>query len=612
MGLQEESSKDLNIILATDCGSTTSKARFFKKINGEYRYVTSGEAPTTVEAPFEDVTYGITNAIKEVEELTGHRIMGAKGIITPSNGSNIGVDLYITTSSAGGGLQMMCSGVIRSMTAESAERASLGAGAIVMDVLAIDDGRPIHEKIRRVRMLRPDIILVAGGTDGGTIDLVTSMAEIVASADPKARFGAEYSLPVIYAGNKDAVASIKDILEKKYALVVVPNVRPTMDMENPEPTRDAIHECFMEHVMSHAPGYDKLMKWTPIPILPTPAGEGRMFQTIAKMYNANVIGVGLGGATTNIYSIFDGRFVRTVSANLGMSYSVGNVLKQTGVENIIRWLPFEIDEIALRHKLYNKMFRPTTIPSTLENLLVEHAIAREALRMGFIHHRFLARPLQGMQRDQKKMEANILAQQEIQDTFIDMKRLQWLGGTGGLLSHAPRRIQSALVLIDGFQPEGVTKLAQDSVFMMPHLGVLSTVSPKAAMDIFEKDCLVRLGTCITPLGQPKDLTGAEEVASFTFEMPDGSKVEKHSTYGTIEVIPLPEGANAKVEIRPTSRFDFGQGSGKTLDLTVEGGVAGIIIDARGRPIHFPEDDQKRIKQINEWFNALNAYPPLEK
>ena len=141
-------------ILATDCGSTTSKARFFKKIGDEFRYITSGEAPTTVEAPYEDVTLGVRNAVREIEELTGHKLLSPEGIITPSKSENEGVDLYITTSSAGGGLQMQVAGIIRTMTAESAERAALGAGAIVMDVLAIDDGREPWEKIERMRFLR--------------------------------------------------------------------------------------------------------------------------------------------------------------------------------------------------------------------------------------------------------------------------------------------------------------------------------------------------------------------------------------------------------------------------------------------------------------------------
>ena len=133
--------KNPKSILATDCGSTTTKAILIELHDNEYRLVVRGEAPTTVEAPFENVIMGVINAITEVEELAGRTILNKDHkIITPQDGDT-GVDVYVSTSSAGGGLQMMVAGVVRSMTAESAERAALGAGAIVMDVIASNDKR---------------------------------------------------------------------------------------------------------------------------------------------------------------------------------------------------------------------------------------------------------------------------------------------------------------------------------------------------------------------------------------------------------------------------------------------------------------------------------------
>ena len=592
----------IKIILATDCGSTTSKARFFKKIGSEYRFVASGEAPTTVEAPFEDVTLGVKNAVREIEELIGHRMLAPEGIIHTKS-ENEGVDLYVTTSSAGGGLQMMVAGVVKSMTAESAQRAALGAGAIVMDVMAVDDGRKLHEKIDRIRYLRPDMILVAGGTDGGTISHVVEISELIDAADPKPRLGAAFQLPIVYAGNKYAQQYITENLDKKFALKIVDNIRPVLEMENSEPARNAIHELFMEHVMSHAPGYDKLMKWTPVPIMPTPAAEGRMFRVIAETYKANVIGVGLGGATTNVYSIYDGKFVRTVSANLGMSYSICNVLKEAGVKNIMRWVPFDLDEVEARNSLRNKMIRPTTIPQTINDLAVEHATAREALRLGFAHHKLLARPLRGIQRS--RTIADIFEQRMFEETYIDMLKIDWLAGTGGLLSHAPRRAQAALMLIDGFLPEGITKLAQDSVFMMPHLGVLSTVHPKAAIEIFEKDCLVRIGTCIAPRGAGVE---GEEALRITIKMPDGSVTEEHVKFGSIKKVQLNETERAEITIEPARNLDVGSGPGHKRAAVIEGGVVGIIIDARGRPLTLPTDEKERKQKLVEWFKALEAYP----
>jgi uncharacterized protein (TIGR01319 family) len=605
MGIEADK---VGAILATDCGSTTSKARFFKRFGDEYRYVTSGEAPTTVEAPYEDVTLGVRNAVREVEELTGHKLLAPDGIIFPSRSENEGVDLYITTSSAGGGLQMQVAGIIRTMTAESAERAALGAGAIVMDVLSIDDGREPWEKIERMRFLRPDMILLAGGIDGGSISHIVELAEYIKAANPQHRLGAKFKLPIVYAGNKSARPQVDKILGGNFAVQMVENVRPVLEVENPEPARDSVHQLFMEHVMSHAPGYDKLMKWTPVPIMPTPAAEGAMFRTFAEAHNANLIGVGLGGATTNVYSVYDGRFVRSVSANLGMSYSICNVLKEASLDNILRWLPITIDRTEVRDRLRNKMIRPTTIPQTLEQLVVEHAVAREALRLGLDHHRSIARPLLGARREMTMEER--MMEQDRTKTYIDMLKIDWVGGTGGLLSHAPRRVQSALVLMDGFQVEGVTRLFQDSVFMIPHLGVLSTIHPKAALDVFEKDCLVMLGTCVAFSGKLTEKDYGKKIGDMTIKMPDGEVLEKEIEYGTVQRIKLGEGGVAEIDVRPSSSFRLSAqtGIGRRFTTKVDGGVVGILIDARGRPIDLPHDDEARRRKLREWFTALEAYP----
>ena len=595
--------KEMQYILATDVGSTTTKARFFHRRNGEWRFLVAGEAPTTVETPYEDVTLGVRNAVREVEELTGHRILSldGSGIAVPYDGK-VGVDLYCTTSSAGGGLQMMVAGLIKTMTAESANRAALGAGAIVMDVIARDDGRKTYQKIKRIRSLRPDMILLAGGTDGGATAHVIEIVELIKAAEPKPRLGVAFELPIVYAGNKFLRPQVEKLMDEDFALTMVDNLRPVLEVENTEPSRRAVHELFMEHVMSHAPGYLKLMKWTDVDIMPTPAGEGMAMQLIASTYKRNVLGVGLGGATTNVYSIVDGRFVRSVSANLGMSYSITNVMKAAGVENIMRWLPFKLDDEDVASRLMNKMIRPTTIPQTLEDLIVEHSVAREALRLGLEHHKTIATRLKGIQLQRTISD---MFDQALEETYIKMMVIDIIAGTGGLLSHAPRRVQSMFILMDAFQPEGVTRMFQDSVFMMPHLGVLSTVYREAAWSIFDKDCLVRLGTAIAPAG-----TGSPGKPAMTLvlEMPDGETMKEELKFGDIKRINLAERQEAKAIITPHKGYDVGDGPGHKVESTVMGGVAGIILDARGRPLRLPEEEGARKETLLKWFRALELYP----
>ena len=598
--------KEIRSIIATDCGSTTTKAILIEKRDDEYRLIIRGEAPTTVEAPVEDVTAGVINAITEVEELAGRRLLDNGQIIKPQQDES-GVDLYISTSSAGGGLQMMVAGVVRTLTAESAERAALGAGAIVMDVIASNDKRLPHEKIERIRALRPDMILLSGGVDGGTTSHVIELAEIIAAANPTARLGIGYELPVIYAGNKDASNLIAEELEGKMSLEIVDNLRPVLEHENLMPTRLKIQDQFLEHVMAHAPGYGKLIDWTDAPIMPTPGAVGAIMQAVADQQKIQVVGVDIGGATTDVFSVFKNRaggatFNRTVSANLGMSYSISNVLAEAGLERILRWVPFEIDQADLRNRIRNKTIRPTTIPQTLQELIVEQAIAREALRLAFEQHKQLAVELRGTQQQRTISEA--FAQSEGGGTLVNMFGLDMIVGSGGVLSHAPRRQQAMLMMIDAFQPEGITRLAVDSIFMMPQLGVLAQVNQEAATQVFERDCLVHLGTCIAPVGAAKP---GETCLSISVEQSEKETIIEDVPFGQLRLYPLGVGQNAKVSLQPDRRFDVGANRGHPVETEVTGGVVGLVVDTRGRPFEVSPAPKLRVADLKKWTEALGVY-----
>lgn len=601
--------KDINVVIATDCGSTTTKAILIEKREGEYRLIVRGEAPTTVEAPFEDVTMGVLNSVNEVEELSGRKLINEKGeIIRPAKG-DVGADIYVSTSSAGGGLQMMVIGLIRTMTAESAERAALGAGAIVMDVIAANDQRPAHEQIERIRRLRPDMILLAGGVDGGNIQQVVQMAELIAAASPRPRLGTAYKLPVIYAGNKDAREEIKKVLGDKVDLYIVDNIRPTLDTENLEPARDAIHNLFMEHVMAQAPGYKKLMSWTDAPIRPTPGAVGDMMKLVADEEGIQVLGVDIGGATTDVFSVFRDskgvpRFNRTVSANLGMSYSISNVFTEAGLDNVMRWIPFDMDEKALRNQVKNKMIRPTTIPQTMDTLIFEQALAREALRLAFLHHKTFATELKGVQK-RRTVSDTFEQSAELAHTLVNMMTLDIIIGSGGVLSHAPRRNQAAMMMIDAFQPEGITQLAVDSIFMMPHLGVLAQVHKEAALQVFHRDCLIKLGTCIAPVGIGKP---DRKILDFEIVFPGGKTETGKLMFGEMKLFPLDVDQEAEVKLKPARGFDLGEGSGKEVRAKVKGGVVGLIFDGRGRPLQLPQSKPERIEKLRQWYLNLNVYP----
>lgn len=599
----------IKTILVTDCGSTTTKALLFEKTAAGWRQTYRGEAPTTVEEPLANVSIGALNAFQEIQDLSGRVILNnataadsskSPFVFTEADPSQ-GIDLYLSTSSAGGGLQMLVCGLVEEFSTESAERAALGAGAIVLETFSANDPRPEYERITRLRELRPDIILLAGGTEGGASDQILELAELIRSAEPKPRFGKTLVLPVVFAGNTKLENDIREILGPIAEIVFVDNLRPAIEKENLAPARDAIHDLFLSHVMSHSPGYDQLLSWTPLPIVPTPAAVGDMIESYANQKKLNILCADIGGATTDIFSVFYNKnseaiFNRTVSANLGMSYSIAQVLLEAGVDNLKQWMPFELEDFEIRDRLRNKMIRPTTIPQIREDLELEQAVCREALRLSLEHHKSLAVGISSAKGSYGI--ANVFSQQSSREHLINMRTLDLVIGSGGVLSHAPRRIEAALMMLDGFELEGLTEVAVDSIFMLPHLGVLASFNPEAAAEIFEADCLVRICHSIAP--RYKATKSVVEIAEVWIADKLIACVEADKLI-QLDILNKSE-EQVKLTIVPKSKsVDCGAGKGEVLEKEIFILPEGLILDGRNRPFNSnPRTDLiKRQVSLNE-------------
>jgi hypothetical protein len=273
----------------------------------------------------------------------------------------------------------------------------------------------------------------------------------------------------------------------------------------------------------------------------------------------------------------------------------------------MRWVPFEMDEQYLRDQIKNKMIRPTTIPQTLAGLLVEQALAREALRLSLEQHKLLATGLKGVQRVKSLDEA--FAAHDDDASFIRMMALDLVVGSGGVLSHAPRRNQTMHMLIDAFLPEGFTFLGVDSIFMMPHLGVLAQVNAEASSQVFDRDCMIYLGSCIAPRGTARY---GEPIMEYNVSYADGKSESGTLKFGDMLLLPLADGTEATVETKPAKKFDVGEGPGKPRTSKVRGGVVGLVLDGRGRPIALQQDDKARWKQLEQWGSVMGSYPDLSK
>ena len=554
--------------LIVDIDSRNTKAILVERAASGYRLGGVSETMTTMEAPVLDVAVGVKTALAELESSTGKKILEGD---RPSASHH-----FMASSSTGGGLHMVVGGVMSIISGESAQRAALGAGALLMDQFSKDDARPYFEKIARLRSLKPDIMLMAGGTDGGAVAQVLEMAELVNTADVKPRFGEEYQLPFIYAGNVEIRDRVKKVLgEEHYATRMVENVRPVISKENLGPAKEGIYDAYMEHVIVHSPGYDELIRWTEEPLLPTQAAVGKLLYAYAEARAVNLIGVDVGGETTDVYSVFNGIFNRSLNADIGITYGVMNIVKETGLGNVMRWLSPEMDEREVRNKVGNMMLHEYATLSP-DQKTVQSAVAREAMRLGLEKHKEVASRLKGTIVERTLGD---IFEQVMEKTIINLLDTQVIVGKGRVFRDQPA-LESAMILIDSLEPMGVTEIMVDRSSIMPHLGSLMGVNPDAALEILVEESLKSLATCAAPMGKARE---GEEAVTAQLTV-DGSEVVESVKLGEIRIVPLSEGEVAEATFTPHRRLDLGAGRGKQVKKQVGGGEVGLILDARGRPL----------------------------
>lgn len=598
-------------LVLSDIGSTTTKTILLDLREGVPKLLGLTHSATTVEKPIADVRYGIIAAVKALESQAGVRLLQA-GVQEAE--LKFGEDVtYLTTSSAGGGLQILVIGLTLFDSASSAKRAAYGAGGVILDTFAIDDKRQAMEQMLAMRNLHPDMILLCGGTDGGAISGVLRLAEIVRIAAPEPKFDTAGKIPAIYAGNKDAAPLIEKLISDDFDLHILPNLRPGMEEENLQPSQDKIQQLFMENVMEHAPGYSKLLPLVGAPIIPTPLGVQNSLAIAAGEETRNIFAFDIGGATTDVFTYINTHFHRTVSANLGMSYSALNVLKECGPERLMRWLPDGIDEAAMRNYVANKTLNPTSNPRSSKDYRIEHAIAREALSLAIVQHSqmhyntskigFIDK-LKNSEYD--KYEQIFEYMREENKFSFSSSDIDILIGAGGIFAHAQNHAQSALILIDSIHPKGITEIWIDRHFITPHIGVLSTVDPASAKRLMSSDCIEKLALHIAPIFSPKQ---RKAVLRATITM-DGkqSKLEIKAD----EFHYLPAGFKT-ISLEPLNQASLGkafQGSEISTGLP-------LILDTRTNPSRmsfqaqtamnaYPADDLELISQ-----NELIPFPELK-
>lgn len=576
---------DTTALLAIDIGTASTRVLLFDVVNGHYRFVISASAPTTAGAPFFDVSEGIRHAIEEMEGLIGRPLIGNdENLIMPSMTDNSGIDMVVSTMSAGKPIKVVAVGLLEDITLASARRLAATTYAKIVDVVNLNDRRKMSDRINAIMRVQPDLIIVAGGTDNGASKSVLGLIETIGLANyliPKSQ-----TPHVLFAGNKELQKEVHSSLGRAGNLHIAPNIRPTLETEDLSPAQKEMSAIYKDIRRHQTSGIDELLSWSNNNLLATSTAFGRIIRFLSKKYDPNkgVLGVDIGSKTTTVASAFNGEESLKAFPYLGVGVGIIGTRKRSKLQNITRWFSQDIPDTVVENYIYNKTIHPHTIPVTKEELAIEQAIARQALRLAVRY------ALPDFPQDIPRPASHLLPWFEP------------IIATGSVISKAPSPGQSLLMLLDGLQPTGVSTITIDQNNITAALGAASQVTPLLTVQIIESNIFFNLGTVIAPVGNASYET---PVLRIKMTSQAGAETIREVKYGTIEVLPVKMGERVKLHLRPLHNFDVGMGAaGKAGEVQAVGGAMGIIIDARGRPLQLSSDANRRKRLLRRWNQAL--------
>jgi hypothetical protein len=360
-------------------------------------------------------------------------------------------------------------------------------------------------------------------------------------------------------------------------------VRPSAQVENIGPLAEELEVSFYDHKLKYLPGNTILSDWGAPVVLPTARAADYTTRYCQQSWQSDkpTMSIDLGSSSVTMNVCQSGHPLTVVRNDLGLGYELQQLLDRIPLEDILGWLPYGLPVNEARNRLMDKSLHPDSIAQTRDDLLLDLAIAREAVRLVL---RDLWPGWQGRS-DGRQRDLLIPAC----DPLI---------AGGGFLAHLPYHGYAALMLLDALQPVGVSGLYLDEYNLMPSLGAVASVQPLALIQTLHNGGLTFLGTAVVPMGHAMRGTRALTVRSL--ESSAGHSLEVR--YGSLKTIPVGTFELGTVlEVIPARSLDIGEGPGKSVRVVYREGTVGLILDARGRPLELAGDLEARHQQLDGWL-----------
>ncbi|MGH2536078.1 MAG: glutamate mutase L [Candidatus Promineifilaceae bacterium] len=565
--------------LTADIGAATTSLALFDLVDGAYRLIARSAAPTSAGPPYLNAALGLQQAVAQLTDLTGRQFLAPSGVLMrPARADGSGVDHFVCSLSAAPPLRVALVGLLQDVSLASARRALESLYAQEVERLSLADARSQTEQVAALLHARPEVIVVAGGTEGGAAAQLRHQLETIALA---LSLMPDDTRPIlVYSGNSRLhnafVATFDGLADWRLA----PNVRPDYERENLDGLIGQLADIYLRQQAAAVPGLERALDWSSFPMALSAHAFAASCEYFAARAGGRVLGLDVGADSLTCLAAEPGRVQLNVRADLGLGRPLASLAQDGGPAAIANWTSAEWPAGRIADLLLNKALRPHTLALSDDESLVEAAVVR------------------------------ILIQQAVREAAaswgwspLRLPPFQQLILRGNGLVGMAKPAQTLLTALDGLQPGGVFEVLRDQAGILPALGLLAQHVPELTVQCLEHDGPDTLAWVVATVG-PAGASGKSLELRLAWPGQDVLQAEVRA--GSLELISLPAGESVELTIQPEPRVDIGYGPGRGAKRTIRGGALGLVVDTRGRPLELPADAKMRRMQLHQWLAALGA------
>jgi len=556
-------------ILAIDFGSVNTRALLFDVVDGVYRLVAQGRGRTTIDFPNDDVFVGLGHILDDMAVATGRQFFDELGrLVKPEQSDRYGVDYCITTTSAGDSLRVVLVGLLPNISIAPALRAISSFYMQPVAAIHLEDGRDDEERIHEMASSLPDLIFISGGTDGGARTPMLAWLSLVKQA--VALMPVANRPTILYAGNRDLADHARQLLGQLAEVIAAPNIRPTAAGGALAPAQLALAQIYSDYKKRRGFSFHHVAAMSDSGILPTVHGFEKMTAFFARTIGGDVISMDVGSARTLLSMSVGGQVKTLIYNDIGMGHSAAALLERVGEDAAAEWLPFYPKPGELAKYARGKGLRLEALPLGIRERYIEYALLRAGLRSALAEA-------------DGKQEVDLIVM------------------AGATLTGSAYRALDMLLLADALQPVGVVQVKADQRGALAALGALALTEPVAVVQLLASDVIEHLGAVVSASGQAAAGSRAMKLQL----MEAGSRIDRDVEVGEVWHY-APASPEAEVEVRIQTGRGFRIGGKRRLRLRLRGGTAGLLFDARGRPLSMGASLAERVANMSRWFAAVTG------